>query len=56
MDGRSRKLTCKQKAYRRGKGYGEVRWDLQATNQNDEVVAGYDILTLVASDSEPFAE
>lgn len=49
-------LTCKQKAYRRGKGYGEVRWDLQATNQNDEVVAGYDILTLVASDSEPFAE
>ncbi|MCX7552430.1 phenylacetic acid degradation bifunctional protein PaaZ [Marinicella sp. S1101] len=49
-------LTCKQKSYRRGKGYGEVRWDLQAINQHDEVVAAYDILTMVASNSEPFAE
>lgn len=49
-------LTCKQKSYRRGKGYGEVRWDLQATNQDGEVVAGYDILTMVASNTEPFAE
>ncbi len=49
-------LTCKQKSYRRGKGYGEVRWDLQASNQNDEVVAAYDILTLVASNTEPFIE
>ncbi len=49
-------LTCKQKSYRRGKGYGEVRWDLQATNQENEVVADYDILTMVASNTEPFEE
>ncbi len=49
-------LTCKQKSYRRGKGYGEVRWDLQATNQNSEIVAAYDILTMVASHTEPFEE
>jgi len=49
-------LTCKQKSYRRGKGYGEVRWDLQASNQDGEVVAAYDILTMVASNSEPFVE
>ncbi|MCB1582320.1 MAG: phenylacetic acid degradation bifunctional protein PaaZ [Xanthomonadales bacterium] len=49
-------LTCKQKSYRRGKGYGEVRWDLQATNQDDVVVAAYDILTMVASNTEPFEE
>ena len=49
-------LTCKQKSYRRGKGYGEVRWDLQAINQDEVVVAAYDILTLVASNTEPFAE
>ncbi len=49
-------LTCKQKSYRRGKGYGEVRWDLQASNQDDVVVAAYDILTMVASNTEPFEE
>ncbi len=49
-------LTCKQKSYRRGKGYGEVRWDLQATNQENVLVAGYDILTMVASNTEPFEE
>ncbi len=49
-------LTCKQKSYRRGKGYGEVRWDLQASNQDNEVVAAYDILTMVASNTEPFEE
>lgn len=49
-------FTCKQKAYRRGKGYGEVRWDIVASNQDQEVVARYDILTLVASNTEPFVE
>ncbi|MCW8869174.1 MAG: MaoC/PaaZ C-terminal domain-containing protein, partial [Proteobacteria bacterium] len=49
-------FTCKQKAYRRGKGYGEVRWFIQATNQESEVVAQYDILTLVASKYEPVVE
>ncbi len=47
------RLTCKQKSYRRGKGYGEVRWDVEVTNQDDETVAQYDILTLVASKNEP---
>ncbi len=50
------RLTCKQKSYRRGKGYGEVRWDIAISNQNDEVVAAYDILTMVASNTEPFDE
>ncbi len=50
------RLTCKQKSYRRGKGYGEVRWDIAISNQNDEVVAAYDILTMVASNTEPFSD
>jgi oxepin-CoA hydrolase/3-oxo-5,6-dehydrosuberyl-CoA semialdehyde dehydrogenase len=29
-------------------GQGVVAWDVEVTNQNDEVVASYDILTLVA--------
>jgi oxepin-CoA hydrolase/3-oxo-5,6-dehydrosuberyl-CoA semialdehyde dehydrogenase len=49
-------FTCKQKAYRRGKGYGEVRWFIRAANQNHEVVAHYDILTLVASKFEAVVE
>jgi oxepin-CoA hydrolase/3-oxo-5,6-dehydrosuberyl-CoA semialdehyde dehydrogenase len=27
---------------------GVVAWDVEVTNQNDELVASYDILTLVA--------
>lgn len=50
------RLTCKQKSYRRGKGYGEVRWDVAVTNQDQVVVAQYDILTMVASNTEPFSE
>ena len=42
-------LTCKQKTLRAGSGYGEVRWDTKVTNQNGEVVAQYDVLTLVAT-------
>ena len=30
------------------KGYGEVAWDTEITNQNGEVVAGYDVLTMVS--------
>jgi len=41
-------FTCKQKVDREGAEYGEVRWDVQATNQRGEVVAAYDVLTLVA--------
>jgi len=46
------RLTCKRKVDRnrtddQGRGQGVVAWDVQVTNQNDEFVASYDILTLV---------
>ena len=40
-------LTCKQKTARETENYGEVRWDCTVTNQDDRVVAQYDVLTLV---------
>ena len=46
------RLTCKQKTLREGSGYGEVRWDTEVTKQNDEIVATYDVLTMVATDEE----
>ena len=33
---------------RQTEDYGEVRWDADRANQNDELVATYDVLTLVA--------
>lgn len=42
------RLTCKSKSLRADKGYGEVAWDTQITNQNGEVVASYDVLTMVS--------
>ena len=44
------RLTCKQKTLRPDKGYGEVRWDTEVTNQDDDIVAQYDVLTMVATD------
>lgn len=44
------RLTCKQKTLRADSGYGEVRWDTEVTNQADEIVAQYDVLTMVATD------
>lgn len=44
------RLACKQKTLRGDSGYGEVRWDSEVTNQNGEVVAQYDVLTMVATD------
>jgi oxepin-CoA hydrolase/3-oxo-5,6-dehydrosuberyl-CoA semialdehyde dehydrogenase len=41
-------LTAKQITPRETDDYGEVRWDTVLTNQNDEIVATYDVLTLVA--------
>lgn len=46
------RLTCKRKVDRNrtdeaGRGQGVVAWDVQVTNQRDELVASYDILTLV---------
>ena len=45
------RLTAKQKTLRGDSGYGEVRWDTEVTNQDDEVVAQYDVLTMVATDA-----
>jgi oxepin-CoA hydrolase/3-oxo-5,6-dehydrosuberyl-CoA semialdehyde dehydrogenase len=44
-------LTCKQKTPRETEDYGEVRWDCTVTNQDGQVVAQYDVLTLVAKGS-----
>ncbi len=40
-------LTAKQITPREADEYGEVRWDAILHNQNDDVVATYDVLTLV---------
>ncbi|MFL0575961.1 phenylacetic acid degradation bifunctional protein PaaZ [Brevibacterium luteolum] len=40
-------LTAKQITPRETDEYGEVRWDALVTNQNDDIVATYDVLTLV---------
>ena len=45
------RLTCKQKTLRGDTGYGEVRWDAEVTNQDEEIVAQYDVLTMVATDA-----
>ncbi len=47
------RLTCKRKidqgrASPDGHPQGVVMWDVAVTNQHDELVASYDILTLVA--------
>lgn len=47
-------LTAKQISPRETDEYGEVRWDAVLKNQNDELVATYDVLTLVAKErTEP---
>ncbi|WP_173923199.1 phenylacetic acid degradation bifunctional protein PaaZ [Agromyces sp. Marseille-P2726] len=43
-------LTAKQISPRETDEYGEVRWDAVLKNQNDEIVATYDVLTLVAKE------
>ncbi|MEV7606298.1 phenylacetic acid degradation bifunctional protein PaaZ [Paenarthrobacter sp. NPDC089322] len=40
-------LTAKKITPRETDEYGEVAWDAALTNQNDEIVATYDVLTLV---------
>jgi len=47
------RLTCKRKIDKnkrdaKGQGQGVVAWDVEVRNQRGEVVASYDILTLVA--------
>ena len=43
-------LTAKQLTPRETDDYGEVRWDAVIRNDRDEVVATYDVLTLVAKE------
>ena len=52
------RLTCKRKIDRRktdaqGRGQGVVAWDVEVRNQEGELVASYDILTLVAKRETP---
>jgi len=42
-------LTCKRKTQHDGRGYGEVAWQARVVNQNGEVAAAYDVLTMVAN-------
>jgi oxepin-CoA hydrolase / 3-oxo-5,6-dehydrosuberyl-CoA semialdehyde dehydrogenase len=42
------RLTCKEINPRENADHGEVRWDCQVTNQKAEIVAQYDVLTMVA--------
>ncbi|MBD3947767.1 phenylacetic acid degradation bifunctional protein PaaZ [Nocardioides ganghwensis] len=44
-------LTVKQITPRSSADYGEVRWDALVTNADDEPVATYDVLTLVAKEA-----
>ena len=48
-------LTAKQITPRETDEYGEVRWDAVIRNQDDEIVAQYDVLTLVAKTWAPVA-
>jgi oxepin-CoA hydrolase/3-oxo-5,6-dehydrosuberyl-CoA semialdehyde dehydrogenase len=49
------RLTCKEKSLRPDKGYGEVRWDTEITNQAGEIAAAYDVLTMVSEKAIPDA-
>jgi oxepin-CoA hydrolase/3-oxo-5,6-dehydrosuberyl-CoA semialdehyde dehydrogenase len=42
------RLTCARKSLRAEKGWGEVAWDTEITNQNQETVASYYVLTMVS--------
>ena len=42
------RLTCAEKSLHADKGWGEVGWDTEITNQNDETVASYTVLTMVS--------
>src|SRR5690606_3115269 len=44
-------LTAKQITPRETDEYGEVRWDAVIRNQDDEIVATYDVLTLVEKEA-----
>jgi oxepin-CoA hydrolase/3-oxo-5,6-dehydrosuberyl-CoA semialdehyde dehydrogenase len=47
------RLTCMQKSLRADKGWGEVRWDTEISNQDGETVASYEVLTMVSIHAVP---
>ena len=49
------RLTCARKSLRADKGWGEVAWDTEITNQNGETVASYFVLTMVSIHAVPDA-
>lgn len=49
------RLTCKSKSLRADKGWGEVAWDTEITDQAGETVASYDVLTMVSERAVPDA-
>ncbi|MFN3844557.1 MAG: phenylacetic acid degradation bifunctional protein PaaZ [Paracoccaceae bacterium] len=49
------RLTCKEINPRANAEHGEVRWDCQVTKQTGQVVAHYDVLTMVAKIWPPVA-
>ena len=47
------RLTCAAKSLRADKGWGEVAWDTEITNQHRETVASYQVLTMVSVHAVP---
>ena len=45
-------LTAKQITPRENADYGEVRWDVEVTNQDAEPVARYELLTMVSKEQD----
>jgi oxepin-CoA hydrolase/3-oxo-5,6-dehydrosuberyl-CoA semialdehyde dehydrogenase len=42
------RLSCREKSLRADKGWGEVSWDTEISNQAGETVAAYHVLTMVS--------
>ena len=47
------RLTCREKSLRADKGWGEVTWDTEISNQAGETVAAYHVLTMVSIHAIP---
>jgi oxepin-CoA hydrolase/3-oxo-5,6-dehydrosuberyl-CoA semialdehyde dehydrogenase len=47
------RVTCAAKSLRADKGWGEVAWDTEITDQAGETVAAYDVLTMVSVHQVP---
>jgi oxepin-CoA hydrolase/3-oxo-5,6-dehydrosuberyl-CoA semialdehyde dehydrogenase len=49
------RLSCREKSLRADKGWGEVSWDTEISNQAGETVAAYHVLTMVSIHAVPDA-